>query len=53
MIQITSTTNGFRRCGIVHSTDTVEYPDSAFIKEQLAMLQAEPQLIVKISKDKK
>lgn len=45
-IQIISKRNGFRRCGIAHSTKAAIYPDDRFTKEELEILRAEPMLIV-------
>lgn len=45
-IRIVSKVAGFRRCGIEHPDKPVVYPDTRFTKEQLAMLKAEPMLIV-------
>lgn len=47
MIRITSKTHGFRRCGLAH-TGTVEHPDSRFTRKELAILQADPELVVEI-----
>lgn len=47
-ILITAKVNGFRRCGIAHSDETVEYPDDHFTKEQLKTLQSEPMLVVSV-----
>ena len=51
MISITSKIDGFRRCGIAHSRTATEYPDGKFSKEELAILQAEPNLVVTVSGD--
>lgn len=48
MIRITARTEGFRRCGIAHSTTPTDYPDRRFSKEELELLQREPQLIVEL-----
>ena len=48
MIRITSKQEGFRRCGISHTKEPVEYPDSTFTAAQVAALQAETQLIVDV-----
>ncbi|MEG2140825.1 MAG: HI1506-related protein [Bilophila sp.] len=45
MIRITTIRDGFRRAGIVH-TGTQDYADTDFTPEQLALLRAEPLLIV-------
>lgn len=52
MITITSKKDGFRRCVKAHSARPVEYPDSAFSKKDLAILQAEPMLVVAVTEDK-
>ncbi|MBN3045319.1 hypothetical protein H4F47_20655 [Pectobacterium brasiliense] len=45
-IQITSRSDGFRRCGMAHSAKTQTYPDDHFTAAQLTVLESEPQLIV-------
>ena len=47
-ILITAKVNGFRRCGIAHSDETVEYPDDYFTPLQLIELQSEPMLVVSV-----
>ena len=49
MITIISKKEGFRRCGIAHSTAPTTYPDDKFTKEELAALQDEPMLTVVFS----
>jgi hypothetical protein len=46
MIRIKSKTAGFRRCGIAHPAQWVEYPDGKFSDEELKRLEAEPMLAV-------
>ena len=46
MIRITAKQDGFRRCGIAHSKEPVEYGDERFDADELAVLQAEPLLVV-------
>lgn len=48
MIQIKSKRHNFRRCGIAHPADAVDYPDDRFTPEELKILQAEPMLIVEV-----
>lgn len=45
-ITITAKRDGFRRCGIAHSTHGTTYPDDFFTAVQLAQLKREPQLVV-------
>ncbi|MEQ9943634.1 HI1506-related protein [Pectobacterium aroidearum] len=45
-IQITSRSDGFRRCGMAHSAKTQTYPDDHFTTAELETLEREPQLIV-------
>jgi hypothetical protein len=45
-IRIKSQREGFRRCGIAHSTQWVEYPEGTFTEEQIKILKAEPMLWV-------
>ena len=51
MIKIKSKKAGFRRCGMAHPKEAVQYPDDRFSKEELAVLQAEPMLTVEIRRD--
>ena len=53
MIRIKSKKDGFRRCGIAHSKEAVQYPDDRFSAGELAVLRAEPMLTVEIVKEKK
>lgn len=53
MIKIKSKKDGFRRCGIAHPKEAVQYPDGRFSDADLAILKAEPMLIVEIVKEKK
>ena len=46
-ISIKSKREGFRRCGIPHSANEITYPDDRFTLDEIAILQAEPMLIVK------
>ena len=46
MIRIRSKQHNFRRCGIPHPKDPVEYPDGRFSAAELKILKAEPMLIV-------
>jgi len=48
MIVITSKIDGFRRAGMVHSTTPTPYAENRFTSEQLAQLQAEPNLVVQL-----
>jgi hypothetical protein len=48
MIRIRSTKEGFRRCGIAHSKTAVDYPDGRFTPADIAVMQADPRLIVEI-----
>ena len=48
MIKIKSKQAGFRRCGIAHAAETVEYLDWRFSESELAILKAEPMLTVEI-----
>lgn len=45
MIRITAKKDGFRRAGISHA-GTRDYPDERFTPQELAMLKAEPMLVV-------
>jgi hypothetical protein len=48
MISITSKKEGFRRCGIAHSTKATVYPDDRFTEDEFEALSAEPMLTVDI-----
>jgi hypothetical protein len=45
-ITITSKRDGFRRCGVAHRDVPVTWPDGSFTDEQIAILRAEPALVV-------
>ncbi len=47
-IRITSKKDGFRRCGVAHSSTPTEYPDGRFSKEEIETLLAEPMLVVEV-----
>lgn len=51
MIRITSKRHNFRRCGMPHPRQPVDYPDDRFSDEELKILQAEPRLTVEIIDD--
>lgn len=51
MIRIISKVDGFRRGGIEHSALPTEYPEGTFTREQLAVLRAEPMLLVDLLPD--
>ena len=50
-IVITSKHDGFRRCGIAHSSKAARYPDDFFSEAQLRALSKEPQLILAYEED--
>jgi len=52
MIRIRSKQDGFRRCGVAHSREPVEYPDDRFSKAELKSLKSEPMLVVEEIEDK-
>ncbi|EMF1975006.1 hypothetical protein AB1124_004495 [Klebsiella pneumoniae] len=45
-ITITSKRDCFRRCGVAHRDVPVTWPDGSFTDEQIAILRAEPALVV-------
>lgn len=45
-IRITSKIDGFRRAGMSHSHTPCDYPVEAFSDNQLAQIEAEPNLVV-------
>jgi hypothetical protein len=51
MIEIKSKQDGFRRCGVAHTKEPVEHADDKFSKEEIAILKADPMLIVKHAED--
>jgi len=51
MIRITSKRAGFRRCGMPHPKEPVDYSDDRFSKKELEILEAETMLIVEIMPD--
>lgn len=48
MIRIKSKQEGFRRCGVAHSKNAVEYADDRFSEDELAILQGESMLVVEV-----
>lgn len=50
-IMIASKRDGFRRCGIAHSSQSTFYPDDFFTEEQLKDLSKEPQLVLSYVED--
>lgn len=48
MIRITSKVDGYRRCGVLHPARPVEYEDTRFSAEELAVLRADPLLDVEV-----
>lgn len=50
-IVIKSKRNGFRRCGMAHSSQPTKYADDFFTEEQLKALAKEPQLICAYEED--
>ena len=48
MIRITSKRAGFRRCGMSHPKEPVEYSDDRFSEDEIVALTAEPMLIVEV-----
>lgn len=46
MIRIVSKREGFRRCGVPHSATPTEYPNDRFNEAELAVLEADPMLVV-------
>ena len=46
MIKITSKHDGFIRCGVRHSYTATDHADDRFSEEEMAVLEAEPMLIV-------
>jgi hypothetical protein len=50
-IMIASKRDGFRRCGIAHSSQPTPYPDNFFTEEQLKALSKEPQLVLSYVED--
>lgn len=47
-IRIKASRGVYRRCGVVHSTKAVDYPDDEFTPEQLETLKADPVLTVTV-----
>lgn len=46
MIRVKSKKEGFRRCGVAHSRQPVEYPNDHFSEDELKILRAESMLVV-------
>lgn len=51
IIRITSKRPGFRRAGINHPAEPVEYPAERFTDEQIERLKREPMLVVDVIDD--
>jgi len=51
MIRITSKRHNFRRCGMPHPKEPVEYSDDRFTEKELEILEAEPMLTVEYVED--
>lgn len=50
-VRIASKQEGFRRCGVAHTSKPVIWPDDRFTARQIKELQSEPMLIVDIVSD--
>lgn len=46
MLRITAKTDGFRRCGVAHSSQPTDHPAERFSKEEIDILKAEAMLTV-------
>lgn len=46
MIRISAKKDGFRRGGIAHPAQPVDYPDDRFTPKELEVLKGEPLLVV-------
>jgi hypothetical protein len=53
LIRIRSKRDKFRRAGVEHPAEPVDYPDDHFTTEQMAAIEAEPMLVVERVPDKK
>lgn len=53
MVRIASKRDGFRRLGIAHPAAPTEYPDDRFSLAELALLKAEPMLVVTLVEEPK
>ena len=51
MIKIKSKNEGFRRCGVAHTTAGKEFADDFFTKDQLKQLEADPMISVTYIKE--
>jgi len=49
MLRIKSKRNNFRRCGVAHPDQWVEYPEGRFTAKEIAILKAEPMLQVEVT----
>ncbi len=48
-VTITAKRDGFRRCNAAHATVTTAYPDGHWTEAQLAILRADPNLVVVVT----
>lgn len=46
---ITAKREGFRRCGVAHPAHAVKHPDGRWTAAELAVLKAEPMLVVEVT----
>lgn len=46
---ITAKREGFRRCGVAHPAHAVKHPDGRWTATELAVLKAEPMLVVEVA----
>jgi hypothetical protein len=53
MIRIKSKKAGFRRCGIAHPAEWMEYPEGKFTEQEISLLKAEPMLLVEDIEEEK
>jgi len=51
MIRIRGKRHNFRRCGIAHPKDPVDYPNDRFTEKEIEILKAESMLIVELIPD--
>jgi len=52
MIVIKSKKAGFRRCGVAHPAEAVEYPDGRFTPAEIKILKTDPMLVVVVAREK-
>lgn len=49
VLRIKAARDGYRRCGVAHSRQAVDHPIDRFSEDQVAILEADPMLVVQVA----